>query len=99
MLGPFLNPGFSSITLPLETEHRIVLITDGILEVNDSSGAEFGMERLRDFIESTHTLPAHEFVDALLDCLSGWSEHAIGSGQSDDITLLAIDVKGFSNAV
>ena len=39
------------------------------------------------------TMPKGRFVDALLYGLSGWSEDAIGSSQSDDITLLAIDFK------
>jgi phosphoserine phosphatase RsbU/P len=93
MLGPFSDSKYSAITFSLERGDRIVLITDGIVEAKNSSENEFGMERLQQIVESNHSLPASRFADALLYGLSGWSEHAIGSGQLDDITLLAIDFK------
>src|SRR5215472_12900842 len=66
-------------------------ITDGLVEAKNSSAKEFGVERVRQILESKHDLRPGRFVDALLYGLSGWSEDAIGSSQSDDITLLVID--------
>jgi serine phosphatase RsbU (regulator of sigma subunit) len=94
MLGPFSDSTYSAITFSLERGDRIVLITDGIIEAADSLGNEFGMDRLRQILESNHALPASRFTDAVLDGLSAWSEHATGSAQSDDLTLLTIDFKG-----
>src|SRR6516164_9713592 len=51
MLGPFRDSIYSAITFSLEQEDRIVLITYGIDEARDSSGREFGMERLRHIVE------------------------------------------------
>jgi len=48
---------------------------------------------VRQILELKHDLPLGRFADAVLYGLSDWSEHAIGSSQSDDITLLAIDFK------
>jgi phosphoserine phosphatase RsbU/P len=93
MLGPFPDSRYSAITFPVEESDKIVLITDGIIEATDSSNREFGMERLRQIVDSQHSLPVSRFADAVLDGLSGWSEEAIGPGQSDDITLLAIDFR------
>lgn len=93
MLGPFLDSIYSNTTFTLEQGDKILLITDGILEVKNSSGIEFGITRLKQIVESKHELPAGVFADTVLDSLSGWSEHAIGLGQADDITLLAIDFK------
>jgi serine phosphatase RsbU (regulator of sigma subunit) len=62
-----------------------------VIEVENSSGEDFGVERVRQILESKHDLRPGRFVDALLYGLSGWSETAIGSSQSDDITLLVID--------
>lgn len=93
MLGPFQESRYSATTFPLEEGDKIVLITDGIIEATDSSNKEFGMERLRQIVESQHALPVSRFADAVLDGLSSWSEEAIGPHQSDDITLLAIDFK------
>ena len=93
MLGPFANSSYSSVGLPMEQGDRVVLYTDGLVEARNSSGKEFGVERVRQILESKHDLRPGRFVDALLYGLSGWSEDAIGSGQSDDITLLVIDFK------
>jgi phosphoserine phosphatase RsbU/P len=93
MLGPFLFSTYSTLTLSLEKGDRIVLITDGIVETVDPSGNEFGMDHLRQILESKHDLPANRFADALLSSLSRWSERAIGASQTDDITLLVIDFK------
>jgi serine phosphatase RsbU (regulator of sigma subunit) len=93
MLGPFLDSRYSAITFSLEDGDRIALITDGIIEAKDSSEKEFGMERLRQIVDSTHSLSANRFAEAVLDGLSDWSEDTIGPAQSDDITLLTIDFK------
>jgi sigma-B regulation protein RsbU (phosphoserine phosphatase) len=94
MLGPFSHSTYSAITFGLEEGDRIVLITDGIVEAVDSSGSPFGMDRLKQILESNHALSASLLADALLYGLSSWSEHAIGTGQADDITVLTIDFKG-----
>lgn len=94
MLGPFSDSTYSAITFPLAEGDRIILITDGIVEAADSSSNEFGMNGLKQIVESKHALPPNRFVDALLYGLSSWSEHVIGTGQADDITLLAIGFMG-----
>jgi serine phosphatase RsbU (regulator of sigma subunit) len=91
MLGPFADATYASISFPLEQGDRIVLFTDGLIEVENSSAEDFGVERVKQILESKHNLRPARFVDALLYGLSGWSEKAIGSSQSDDITLLVID--------
>jgi len=91
MLGPFPDPPYSATTFSLSEGDRIVLITDGIIEATDSAGNDFGMERLRQIVDSNYALPVNRFADAVLGELARWSEEAIGARQSDDITLLAID--------
>jgi len=93
MLGPFADASYSTMCLTVEQGDRVVLFTDGLVEAQDSSGQEFGLERVRQILESKHHLRPGRFLDALLYSLSGWSERAIGSNQSDDITLLVIDFK------
>ena len=92
MLGPFRDSTYSAMTFAWEKGDEIILVTDGILEARDSSGDQFGMDRLRTTIESNHALSANAFADALLAGLSTWSETTIGPGQTDDITLI---VAGF----
>jgi serine phosphatase RsbU (regulator of sigma subunit) len=91
MLGPFRDPPYAATTFSLDHGDRIVLITDGIIEATDPAGNDFGLERLRQIVDSNHALPVNRFADAVLDELVRWSEDAIGARQSDDITLLAID--------
>jgi len=93
MLGPFADSSYTSVTISPQRGDRIVLFTDGIVEAKNSSGSEFGLDRLKQILESKHDLPLGRLADALLYGLSSWSQHAIGSSQSDDITLLAIDFK------
>jgi phosphoserine phosphatase RsbU/P len=97
MLGPFSDATYSSVSFPLEKGDRLVLITDGVIEAKDSADREFGIDRLRDVMQSHHASPVYGFADALMRELSCWSEHIPGPGQSDDITLLAIDFQGHSS--
>jgi len=97
LLGPFPNSSYSTLTFSLEKGDRIVLITDGIVEAKDSAAREFGVDRLKQMVESSHDLPGNQFAEALLHSLSSWSERAIGLNQSDDITLLVIDYKKNGN--
>jgi len=93
MLGPFTNASYTSLSFTMQHGDRVVLFTDGLVEAKNSSGKEFGVDRVRQILESKHDLRPSRFVDALLYGLSDWSEHAVGSSQSDDITLLVIDFK------
>jgi sigma-B regulation protein RsbU (phosphoserine phosphatase) len=94
MLGPFSDATYSAITLPLGQGDKIVLVTDGIIEAKNSSGKDFGMERLRQVVKINHSLPIKHFTDALMEELARWSGNGLGPSQSDDITLLAIDFQG-----
>ena len=93
MLGLLPDSTYSAITLPLECGDWIVLFTDGIVEARNPSGEEFGMDRLKRFVEENRALSAERLGDGLLDALEGWSGQARGEGQADDITLLAIHFK------
>jgi serine phosphatase RsbU (regulator of sigma subunit) len=66
-----------------------VLYTDGILEMTDPSEEQFGVDRFKQFLQDHHDLSAEQFVDALLDELSRWSNLASGREPEDDLTLLA----------
>lgn len=96
MLGPFSDSTYSAMTFSLERGDKVVLITDGVVEAADSSGDQFGIDRVKRLLESKHDLRADRFADALLYALSDWSAHAVGMGQCDDITVLVIDFKGSS---
>ena len=96
MLGPFSDATYSAVSFPLEQGDRLVLVTDGMIEARNSSQNEFGMERLREVVQTNHSLPIKHFTDALIEELTRRSGHDLGPSQSDDITLLAIDFQGRS---
>jgi phosphoserine phosphatase RsbU/P len=77
----------------VEPGDKVVLYTDGILEATNSSEEMFGMNRLKQFIETNYTLGSNELSDALLDQLSLWIRQPGGRGQQDDITLLLLHLK------
>ena len=70
-----------------------MLYTDGILEMTDASEEQFGLDRLKQFLQKNRDLSVGQFVDALLDELSRWSDPASGREPEDDVTLLAFHFK------
>jgi len=93
VLGQFPDEKYTVVELPVDAGDRCVLCTDGILETESPAREEFGTGRFMRFMEASHSLGAAEFVEALLDELSRWSEHPRGEGHRDDMTVLAIDFK------
>jgi serine phosphatase RsbU (regulator of sigma subunit) len=86
-LGSFPQAVYSAVEKPFEIGDWIVLYTDGIVEMNDPKEQEFGVERLKGFLEKNGSLPAANFIDATLAELSRWAD---GKEVEDDLTLLAI---------
>jgi phosphoserine phosphatase RsbU/P len=93
ILGHFPEETYSAVQVPVEPGDKVVLYTDGILEATNSSEEMFGMNRLKQFIETNYTLGSNELSDALLDQLSLWIRQPGGRGQQDDITLLSLHLK------
>ena len=88
-LGYFPDASYTAMEIPFKAGDCGVLYTDGIPEMTDPSDEQFGLERLKQFLQDNHDLSAGQFVDALLDELSRWSDLASGREAEDDITLLA----------
>ena len=88
-LGFFPEATYTAVEIPFKVGDWGVLYTDGILEMTDPSDEQFGLDRFKQFLQGNHGLSAGQFVDALLDELSRWSDLASGREPEDDITLLA----------
>src|ERR1700722_18871452 len=88
----------------LETEFtmlggdRLLLYTDGLLDAENAAGLLFGDVVLTHFIEAMQDLRAEPFVEQLLKEVLAWSWESGRPGQSDDITVVVIDVKERENA-
>ena len=72
---------------------RLLLYTDGLLEAENAAGQPFGDVALAQFIEARQDLKAEPFVEQLLKEVLVWSRESGGPGQSDDITVIVIDVR------
>lgn len=88
-LGFFPEATYTAVEIPFKAGDWGVLYTDGILEMTDPSDEQFGLDRFKQFLQDNHDLSTGQFVDALLEALSQWSNLALGREPEDDITLLA----------
>ena len=88
-LGTFPEATYTSIEISFKAGDSGVLYTDGVMEMTDRSEEQFGLDRLKQFLQENQDLSVGQFVDALLEKLSRWSGLASGREPEDDITLLA----------
>jgi phosphoserine phosphatase RsbU/P len=93
-LGKFPQAAYSFVELPLKAGDWALLYTDGIPETTNPSQIEFGTDRFRQFLATDQsTLPDH-LADRLLKELVQWAGRDSGHDADDDVTLVAIHVKG-----
>jgi len=93
-LGAFPFATYSSVELPLKTGDRALLYTDGISETTNPAEIQFGTGCFRQFLEAEQSTSADQFADQLLEELARWSARGPGGDLDDDITMVAIHVKG-----
>jgi phosphoserine phosphatase RsbU/P len=93
MLGAFPFATYTSIEIPFHPGMWALLYTDGILEMSNSTGEEFGIERLTSFTHEHGSLTAEGFVDGLFQRLSEWDSRHAGPDREDDLTVLAVSFK------
>jgi len=84
-LGMFANADFAVSEVYLEPGDALLLYTDGVSEATDASGAEYGIQRVRELARVVQTAP--ELVAACRDDLAAFRRNA---PKSDDVTLLVV---------
>lgn len=87
LLGLFDNLKFHSAEWRVEPEDSILLFTDGIYEVENPSGEDFGLQRMLAAIESAQT-PTAELLDRIVTEALAFSA---SQRFTDDVCLLAVD--------
>jgi sigma-B regulation protein RsbU (phosphoserine phosphatase) len=85
MLGLFPEAAYTAREGDIQPGDRFLLYTDGLLEAANESGEFFGQARTEAVLTESHSRPATEVVNLLLDRVSGWSDFA-----QDDLTLIAV---------
>ncbi|MEO8438918.1 MAG: GAF domain-containing SpoIIE family protein phosphatase [Spartobacteria bacterium] len=75
------------LSVPLERDDCLVLYTDGVTEMLDSNGDEFGPERMVQSIQASVKEGAQGVIARLTDDVRNF---AAGHPQNDDITLIVV---------
>lgn len=95
VLGGWEDWQYVQQEIQLEAGDTIFLYTDGVTEAADSSGKLYSLERLKGFLNKLDKAKsAEEILSAVRESLQQFSEDA---AQADDITMLAVKLKGACN--
>ncbi len=77
-------------TLVLSPGSTLLFYTDGAVDALDATGAQFGVDRLDEVLQTERNQPAQALCDKLLDLINAFRAE---TPQYDDITLVAVQVK------
>ncbi|BCM90907.1 phosphoserine phosphatase RsbP [Abditibacteriota bacterium] len=88
-LGVIERIVYPSCSCPLHPQDRILLTTDGVFEASNTSGEEYGEDRLRSAAEHYRDLMAPQFVQTLLEEIRRFSDQ---TSFEDDVCLINIEV-------
>jgi sigma-B regulation protein RsbU (phosphoserine phosphatase) len=88
-LGLFERGHFVTCRRPLAAGDRILLFTDGLYEIANDAGEEFGLSRLLDAARRRRALPLGELMDGLIAEVRA---HNAEDGFDDDVCLLGMEV-------
>jgi len=89
VLGPFPEWAYEEEEVGYRTGDRILLFTDGVTEVTNQDGEEFGEARLLELLIEYHQQPAEQLQQTILSAVAKYS----GGSFSDDATLLVVAVE------
>jgi phosphoserine phosphatase RsbU/P len=92
LLGVRSNEAYPEEEFWLEAGDRLLIYTDGLVEATSPDGLEFGKVRLEEFIRSHTHLSVDQFAGQLLEEVLAWPGSNNKRAQSDDITIVVIDV-------
>jgi serine phosphatase RsbU (regulator of sigma subunit) len=90
-LGSSLTDTFPCRTLPFGPGDALVAISDGLLEIRNSSGEALGAAALRSWLAVHIEVTAHEIVEGLTRLASVWSPD---SAPEDDMTVMVVKHQG-----
>jgi len=88
-LGLFANSTYATHQHPVESGDAVLLYTDGLFEVTNPNGEEYGQDRLRSLVRKHIARPTPElFVELLRDT----QQFAGAEEFPDDVCLLSLEV-------
>jgi sigma-B regulation protein RsbU (phosphoserine phosphatase) len=88
LVGLLDHPQYTNISIQLERNDRVLLITDGVTECFNRESVPYGELRLLNLLHKSHHLhQIEDLVNSLIDDLDHFSN---GTPASDDITALVL---------
>jgi serine phosphatase RsbU (regulator of sigma subunit) len=90
-LGILAEGGYDLGQIVLDSGDMLVVFTDGVVEAENSSEAEFGEPRLLECVKTVPPQTANEALRAILSAVDAFVGH---TRQHDDITSLILLVRG-----
>jgi sigma-B regulation protein RsbU (phosphoserine phosphatase) len=92
LLGVRSNEVYSDSQFTFEAGDRLLVYTDGLVEAENAKGESFGDVMLSELIELYQDLDANAFAQRIQDVVLAWYRTGRVGGQSDDITLVVVDL-------
>ncbi len=89
-LGIMNMVNYKTVTLEMEEEDVLILVSDGVLEARNALGREWGVEGLRKTITDNAGKSAREILECIKAAMAAFLESA---EQFDDITLIIFSFK------
>jgi sigma-B regulation protein RsbU (phosphoserine phosphatase) len=86
MLAAFDFASYSNATHRLETDDRLLLYTNGIVEASNATGDFFGQDALCELLRKTAGLSPSAAADSILSSVRHWP-----AKQDDNLTVLVCD--------
>jgi sigma-B regulation protein RsbU (phosphoserine phosphatase) len=84
LLGFAEHGNYEDITLKMNQNDSIILVTDGIIESRNSSGVQFGLDRLKDVIANIE--PGNDFIEVIKKVFTDFTKEKF----EDDVSLIVI---------
>ena len=94
-LGMFSTSRYTVERIRLERGDSLLLYTDGLSEAMDSTGTEFGTERLSNLVKERHGCAPHELAAA---CIKEVHAHRGTGKQLDDQTVMVVHRGSFASS-
>ncbi len=91
-MGIFPETNFNDTKIQLKSGDRLVLYTDGIMDVANPGGELFGKHRFMELIQQTKNFLSDDAVDVMIKELNAWSGKKEDEAYEDDITLIIFDM-------
>lgn len=88
-LGLLEGTAYDQTELRLEPGDLLLLASDGITEAQGEAGVEYGVKRLREFVESHPEASASELLEAIFTDVA---EFSADRPQHDDRTVIVVKV-------